>query len=201
MEEVADIVSQLGAAVSEMHRMQVVHHDLKPGNIMLENTPSGDRVRIIDFGIARLVGEVDDLRSTGDLLVGTPSYMSPEQAHGKVTDPRSDIFSLGAVAYEMLTGRKHIQLGSRHRGADGYLEYLQSKEPLPTQPARHYRPGLPDDVDDILACALSRSRHARPPTVEMFCDDLEVMLRAHAPVHAKPRGLLGRTLNKLRRRR
>jgi serine/threonine protein kinase len=197
---VAGIVASLGAAIETMHQQEVVHRDLKPSNIMVEDDQGRPVVRLIDLGIAKNVGESElaNMNATGSLLVGTPAYMAPEQADGRVTDPRSDIFSLAAVAYELLTGQRHIQPGGGARGADTYLDYLLSTSPIPTYPACHVRCDLPEEVDEILSSALSRDRHRRQATVARFCDDLEVVLRAAAPIPKRP-SLLTRTIGRLRR--
>lgn len=193
----ADIIHQLGEALAEMHRNQVVHRDLKPSNVMVSERRGQVVVRLFDFGIAKLAGEADNFPGTGTLLVGTPAYMAPEQANQFVTDPRSDIFSLAALSYELLTGQRHIQATGAARGADIYLDYLKTDAAIPTRPATVLRTDLPEDVDEILASALSRDRHRRPSTVERFCDDLEIVLRASVPP-IRRRGLLGRALGALR---
>ena len=103
---------QIADALARAHGRGVIHRDLKPGNIMV--TPD-DHVKLLDFGIAKLVhpmeGNAPDVTRTTDnltavgLVVGTTRYMSPEQAQGQQVDPRTDIFSFGAVLYEMITGR------------------------------------------------------------------------------------------------
>ncbi len=185
LELAADILADLGCAIADMHRLQVVHRDLKPSNIMV-HMPANRRVvvKLIDFGIAKMFGDPETRpvsNSAELLLVGTPAYMAPEQALGKITDPRSDIFSLAAAAYELLTGRRHLAGAAALRGADQFIEYLRSDLPIPAEPATAVRPELPPEVDEILGAALSRKRSGRPNTVERFIDDLEVVLRATAP--------------------
>ena len=94
-----DIAEQVADGLAFAHEHGVVHRDVKPGNIMILG---GDRVKILDFGIARM--RVSDLKTQTGVLLGTPKYMSPEQVAGHPVDQRSDIFSLGIVLYEMLTG-------------------------------------------------------------------------------------------------
>jgi serine/threonine-protein kinase len=106
LEESLSIALQIADAVAAAHEHGVIHRDLKPGNIKI--TPEG-KVKVLDFGLAKAVGgEAADQQSTvtePGRIIGTPAYMSPEQARGKPTDKRSDIWSFGCVLYEMLTGR------------------------------------------------------------------------------------------------
>ncbi len=106
LEEALSIALQIAEAVAAAHEHDVIHRDLKPGNIKI--TPEG-KVKVLDFGLAKVVGgEALDQQSTvtePGRVIGTPAYMSPEQARGKATDKRSDIWSFGCVLYEMLSGR------------------------------------------------------------------------------------------------
>jgi serine/threonine-protein kinase len=99
--EAVGIVERVADALSFAHDRGVVHRDIKPPNIMLVG---GGRVKIMDFGIARM--RSSDLKTQTGLMMGTPRYMSPEQVAGRLVDQRSDIFSLGTVLYELLTGTK-----------------------------------------------------------------------------------------------
>ena len=94
------IAKQICEGLAEAHRLGVIHRDLKPQNIMIDRD---GHVRIMDFGIARSMAREGPDRSQA--IVGTPDYMSPEQIEGKETDHRTDIYSLGVILYEMLTGR------------------------------------------------------------------------------------------------
>jgi len=105
--ETIRVLGQVASALDHGHANQVVHRDVKPANIMVE--PSG-RVKVMDYGIAKLETAAN-LTSTG-LIMGTPNYMSPEQARGLKVDGRSDLFSLGCVLYEWLTGRRPFQAES-----------------------------------------------------------------------------------------
>jgi len=98
---VAEIGVEVAAALSVAHEAGIVHRDIKPANVLL--TPDGN-VKVTDFGIARAWNDPDDLTRTG-AVIGTATYFSPEQAQGQVADARSDIYALGIVMYELLTGR------------------------------------------------------------------------------------------------
>ena len=93
---------QIASALAEIHRVDILHRDLKPGNIMLR---SDDSIALIDFGLAKRMRLRMDMTDSGEIF-GTPYYMSPEQGHGSGVDHRSDIYSLGVIFYEMLTGEK-----------------------------------------------------------------------------------------------
>ena len=105
LDEVTSIVRQLGSALSATHAKGVVHRDLKPDNIFLVPSPLGTVVKVLDFGISKLV-DSSTLQTGDQLLVGTPQYMAPEQATGRnsTVGPQSDVFALGCIAYEMLCG-------------------------------------------------------------------------------------------------
>ncbi len=189
--QASDVIAELGRTLITMHQNRVIHRDLKPSNIMID-VQNGNRpeVRILDFGIAKLADEDENLRDD-DMLVGTPAYMSPEQAAGDVTDARSDIFSLGAITYEMLTGSRHIQLDAKPgRNSEDYVNYLLSSSRLPTNPASKVNGALTNTIDEILARALNRDPVNRPPTVEMLLDELMPALHASEPVEKV--GLLAR---------
>jgi serine/threonine-protein kinase len=102
LERAASIGAQVADALDFAHKSNVVHRDIKPANIMIE---AGDRVKVTDFGIAKVTDSAEHLTMTGHLL-GTPSYMSPEQARGAALDGRSDLFAVGCILYEMIAGNK-----------------------------------------------------------------------------------------------
>ena len=126
--------------MAEAHRQGIVHRDLKPGNILL--TPDGTP-KVADFGLAKLLNVESGLTRT-DSVLGSPSYMAPEQAEGKTKEvgPAADVYALGAILYELLTGRPPF------RGATVLetLEQVKTAEPVP--PSRLV-PGLPRDVETI----------------------------------------------------
>ncbi len=104
--EVIDIATQMTSALAEAHEHGIVHRDLKPANILI--TAKG-RLKILDFGLAKTLGSGDaSITSTGK-VVGTPAYMAPEQMLGYRADHRSDIYSMGVILFELLTGRRPIE--------------------------------------------------------------------------------------------
>jgi len=135
MEETLSIALQIAEALSTAHNKGVVHRDLKPGNIKI--TPQG-KVKVLDFGIAKMVGgqpvdqQVTAVTQPGQ-TIGTPGYMSPEQALGRTTDQRSDVWSFGCVLYEMLTGRRPFPGQTTSDVLESVLKAEPDWETLPTE--------------------------------------------------------------------
>jgi serine/threonine protein kinase len=166
LERAASLAAQVADALDFAHQHSVVHRDIKPANIMVE---SGDRVKVTDFGIAKVTNSADHLTVTGSLL-GTPSYMSPEQARGAEIDGRSDLFAVGAVFYEMLAGKKAF----RGDSITGLIFKIITEEPTPI---REIEPSLPEDVVQILAKALAKAPDNRYQTGRDLADDLLALTR------------------------
>ena len=118
---------QIASALGEIHKVGILHRDLKPGNIMLRND---DSIALIDFGLAKRMRLQMEITDSGEIF-GTPYYMSPEQGHGNNVDLRSDLYSLGVIFYEMLTGVKPFKSGS----AMGII-FKHAKAPIPLLPPR-----------------------------------------------------------------
>ncbi len=119
-------LQQIASALAEVHNVGILHRDLKPGNIMLR---SDDTIALIDFGLAKRMRIAMEITGSGEIF-GTPYYMSPEQGHGNGIDPRSDVYSLGIIFYEMLTGEKPY----RGDSAMGII-YRHAQAPVPLLPA------------------------------------------------------------------
>ncbi|HET7746680.1 MAG TPA: serine/threonine-protein kinase [Vicinamibacteria bacterium] len=169
VERAALLGAQVADGLDFAHRANVVHRDIKPANIMVE---AGDRVKVTDFGIAKVTDSGEHLTMTGSLL-GTPSYMSPEQARGAQLDGRSDLFSVGCVLYEMLAGRKAF----RGDSITGLIFKIITEEP---PDIREFESSLPDEVIRILARALAKQPDARYQTGRELADDLLALTRAGA---------------------
>lgn len=161
----AEIAAQAALALDAAHRKGIVHRDVKPGNVML--TRSGD-AKVADFGIARAVGTDEALTQAGSVL-GTASYLSPEQADGRPVDQRSDIYSLGVVLFEMLTGRPPFRGDSPLAVA---LKHLSEAPPRPTELC----PDIPPALEAIVLKAMAKDPAARYNTAMEMHDDLKRLL-------------------------
>ena len=169
VERAASLAAQVADALDFAHRNNVVHRDIKPANIMIE---AGDRVKVTDFGIAKATDSGDHLTMTGSLL-GTPSYMSPEQARGGDIDGRSDLFSLGCVLYEMLAGKKAF----RGESITALIFKIITEEP---PPIRELDPDLSDEMVRIVTRAISKAPETRYQSGREMADDLLALTRAGA---------------------
>jgi len=149
IDQAMDIALQVAGGLSRAHEAGIIHRDIKPANIML--TSRGE-VKILDFGLAKLGG--GSLMTKTGTTLGTAAYMSPEQARAEQVDARTDIWSLGVVLYEMLSGRRPFQ--SDYEQALVYS--ILNENPKPT---RQSRPEVPEVVEQIVAKALSKQLEDR----------------------------------------
>jgi WD40 repeat protein/serine/threonine protein kinase len=196
--EAARLVEQVARAMDEAHRAGIVHRDLKPANILLAvgppyltNVPGAEGTlvryggptfgtpKITDFGLAKQLEDASGPTQSGDIM-GTPSYMAPEQARGRVKEigPHTDVYSLGAILYECLTGRPPF------RGASVLetLEQVCAQEPVPP---RQLQPKCPRDLETICLKCLQKEPTRRYPDAVELADDLR-RFTAGEPVRARP---------------
>jgi serine/threonine protein kinase/uncharacterized caspase-like protein len=180
-DEAARLIASLARAVDYAHSLGVVHRDLKPSNIVFtkDGTP-----KITDFGLAKLMGEqqADAADTAEGMIMGTPSYMSPEQARGEIRDigPATDVHALGAILYELLAGRRPFEGGT-------VSEMLMQVQAYRPEPPSRWRPGLPRDLDAICLKCVEKEPERRYLTAAALADDLERFL-AGKPIAARPLG-------------
>src|SRR5512135_342322 len=162
-----EIVTQIGLALGYAHKQGVVHRDVKPGNILIADS---NWALLTDFGLAKILEGNQRLTRTG-AGVGTPEYMSPEQAQGQAVDGRADLYSLGVMMYEMLAGQLPFESDS---GIAVAMKHVND----PVKPPRDYRPDLSPAVEQVILTALEKDPDRRYPTAEVM---LAALTRAAAP--------------------
>jgi serine/threonine-protein kinase len=173
--EAVEIAARVAEALAFAHARGVVHRDVKPGNIMVL---ADGRVKIMDFGIARL-DEPGVTTATG-LLLGSPRYMAPEQVAGRAFDHRADVFSLGVVLYEMLTGTAPF-------GGEDIPQLMFQVMNAAVPPPSRANPSLPSVLDYIVARALKKNPDERYANADEFAKDLRESLHEVAKSEAEAR--------------
>lgn len=167
-----NIMKQLTSAIAHAHQNQIIHRDIKPQNILMDEN---DNVKITDFGIAMALEDTSFTRTNS--VLGTVHYLSPEQARGGTATKKSDIYSLGIVLYELLTGELPFSGESAVAIA---LKHLQSETPS----VRAIVPSIPQSLENVVLKATAKDPHHRYASVEEMGEDLETVLseeRSHEP--------------------
>jgi serine/threonine-protein kinase len=178
--EVVTLARELAAALAHAHAAGVVHRDIKPVNVFLNEDPEthARSWKILDFGISKLVDSTGTLTNVG--IVGTPGYMSPEQAQGHAVDPRSDVFSMCVVLYRALTGRPAFS------GSDTPQIMFEVVYKSPLRPSAAI-PGLPFEVDTVFALGLAKNPDDRWASAAEVADALELASEAKSRSEWKSR--------------
>ena len=201
--EILTIGRQVAAGLAVAHAQGLIHRDIKPGNIWLEPpsraTPvksaggteaAANRVKILDFGLARIVEGSSELTSVS-MLVGTPAFMSPEQARAQPTDRRSDLFSLGSVLYRLTTG----ELPFSGSSVINTLIAVTSHDP---KPAHTLNPQVPKRLGDLIMRLLAKDPSQRPQSAQEVAKELDAIANEeHTALLGTPLAMAGR--NKLNR--
>jgi serine/threonine protein kinase len=164
--EAVRISRQIAEGLDAAHRCNLIHRDIKPSNIWLETIRS--RVKILDFGLARISDSADPNITQTGVILGTPAYMSPEQAAGLNLDGRSDLFSLGTVLYRMVTGKPPFR-GSNNLAI---LRSLSIDQPVP--PNEH-NPQIPPRLSNLILKLLEKEPDARPSSAMLVAQLLETI--------------------------
>jgi serine/threonine protein kinase len=186
MEETAAILLPVVSAVGTAHALGIVHRDLKPDNLFLEERADGQRVKVLDFGIAKLTAEyylsrdLSALHTDAGSMLGTPYYMAPEQASGESSvDHRADVWSLGVILYECLSGVRPIE----GENMPQVISRLMSAGIIPIE---RLAPELPHEVSAIVMQMLSRDPGRRPDGLRELSKVLARYARESAPEFADP---------------
>ena len=175
------ILIQICDGLSAAHSVDIVHRDLKPDNIFLTQTDDGDLlVKLLDFGVAKLVGKDSDvgLKTAAGSVVGTPAFMSPEQAGGLEVDLRSDIYSLGAIMYQLFTGQ-HVFRG---KSFGDFVQCHLNHDPVPPRSTPGGQ-GMAPDLERIILRCLNKSPNARYANAADLRSELVEYLRQYAADH------------------
>jgi serine/threonine protein kinase/tetratricopeptide (TPR) repeat protein/Tfp pilus assembly protein PilF len=187
IDEAIDIACQIADGLHQAHEKGIVHRDIKPANIMLTNT---GQVKILDFGIAKLAGQ-PQITKTG-AVPGTPAYMSPEQIKGEKATTLSDLWALGAVLYELLSGSPPF--AGEYEVAVAYA-IVHDDPPLLSQ----VNPDLPAALDSLVARAMARDPQARYRSCLEFRSDLETMASVRPPQQGSAPRSMSQTYSRKRR--
>jgi len=169
------IIGQVSQALLEAHRQNIIHRDIKPHNIMIDEM---GRARVMDFGLAHIGDDSTKLTQTG-ALVGTPVYMSPEQCRGEKLGPESDLFALGVTLYEMLAGRVPYS-------GDSPLAIMHQIVNEPVKPVTEYNSRIPDSVIDLLKKMMDRDRKTRYQDMMALAADVKKILKSDSLLNFSP---------------
>ncbi|GMU61179.1 MAG: hypothetical protein AMXMBFR34_29420 [Myxococcaceae bacterium] len=177
-----ELLVEMCGPLAAAHRAGVIHRDLKPSNVFLCSQPDGSRyLKLLDFGLAkRAMGLDGTAAQTSEAMVsGTPDYMAPEQARGLAISPRSDIYALGIVAFELLTGRVPF-IGATP------MDVMVGHVSKPAPRLRTFEPALPVELDELLARMLAKEPEQRPQTIEEVRAALEEVLVEGGDARPRP---------------
>ena len=177
-EEAAVVAGQIAGALSEAHEKGVIHRDIKPHNVLLGRSPTAaGGVKVADFGIARAASSPGVVTATS-VILGTAAYMSPEQAKGEPATPKSDLYSLGVVLYEMLTGSVPYEAQTPVAVAVKHISH-------PPRLPKETHPDVPDGLNDVAAKLLAKDPADRYASAAEVAEDLRRVRRGERPPVAR----------------
>jgi serine/threonine protein kinase len=166
LERVVRVCAQIAEAIEHAHSFGVIHRDLKPDNVFLCRSADGDDVRLLDFGTVKLQLDTGPKLTEFGTTIGSPYYMSPEQAMGRTdVDQRTDVFALAAITYEMLCGK----IAFEGRNIAEILMRIVKEQP---EPPSVYRPGIAPAVDEAVSRGLAKDKKVRSATATAFASDV-----------------------------
>lgn len=171
LERTLAIIEPICQALTEAHEKGIIHRDLKPDNIMLEQVGNSQVVKVVDFGLAKLKQRAEQRRITGNLVVGTFDYMSPEQCQSMELEATSDVYSLGIVIYEMLTSQVPFRNASR-------LATIYQHINDPPRPPRAHAQEIPDRIEKVILKALSKEPSERQQSALELLEEMQVAFQA-----------------------
>lgn len=172
---------EIARALSVAHAQNLIHRDIKPANIWLEmvdRKTNKTRVKILDFGLARYLEQPGGLTQAG-MVVGTPHYVSPEQARGKEVDPRSDLFSMGVVLYRLSTKKMPFD-------GEDTLALLTALAVDTPKPMREHNPDVPAEFDDLVMKMLAKCPDDRPASAKVVAEELQSIYHKVAAATGDP---------------
>jgi serine/threonine protein kinase len=180
------VTTQICRALAAAHAVGIIHRDLKPENVFLTvREGAADFVKVLDFGIAKS-SEAEEARGKRlthpGMAMGTPEYMSPEQAAGRPADERCDVYAVGAILYEMLTGAPPYD-------GDNFMEILTKKATVDPAPPTALRPEIPPMVESLVTSSMARDPEKRPPSMEAFEYEVTKALSGRGAAVAKILGI------------
>jgi len=162
-EESLMLLDQAARGLAVAHAAGLVHRDVKPANLFIERLPAGERLKVVDFGIARPLSG-DSTLTTGNSVWGSPAYMSPEQARGRLVDQRTDVWALAAVFFRMLTGQLPFPGRTEH---DTIVEVCTGRPRAPSE----LDPSLPKALDELFVRAFAKDPTERTASVELLAQE------------------------------
>ena len=168
-QQIAMVLQQVGEALNTSHGKGVVHRDLKPSNLFVVNSGSEFQVKVLDFGLAKSVKDSSSLTATG-LIMGTPAYMSPEQAQGQVMNEQSDLFSLASLTYELLSGKPAFK-------GESVVEVLSKIILADPEPLSSVIAEIPEELDTLFSAAMARKGADRPQNLLQWTKQVALLLK------------------------